>query len=111
MQVTPPSQGQPPQGQAPKAPGGQPQAGGAEQAIQMVQKGFMMLGKMIQAAGSQLDPQDVKLFQVAVKATDDFFQALLSPSQAPQQQGPAPKQAQAPMPMNANAGARPAPQY
>lgn len=106
MQATPqPAQAQP-QGQ------GQPaQGGGAEQAIEMIQKGFEVVSKMIQSAGQQVDPEDVKLFQMAVKATDDFIQAITSPEQDESQGQDQKPQQSGPMDPNAKAGAQPAPQY
>lgn len=107
MQATPTSPGQQ---SAPSQPaqGG----GGAEQAIQMIQKGFETLSKMIESAGQQIDPDDLKLFQVAVKAADNFIQAITSPEQdEAQEQAPQKGQPSGPMPQNANAGAKPAPQY
>lgn len=109
MQVTPPNEAQ--QDSAPSEPGAKPQEGGAQQAIEQIQTGYKALGEMIKAAGGQLDPQDIKLFQNAVQSADDFFQAMASPAQE-QQQAPAPKQAPSqPMPDMANKGAQPAPQY
>jgi hypothetical protein len=107
MQVVPPANA----GERPAAPAPSGQAGPAEQAIKMIQTGFQQMAKMLQAAGDKLDPQDIELFQAAVKATDDFLQALMGDLQ---QQGPAAPQRPAPggpMPANANAKAAPSPQY
>ena len=104
-----PAQGQ--QSAASPQQGGQ-QGGSAEQAIQMIQKGFETLSKMIEAAGEQIDPDDIKLFQTAVKSTDDFIQSITSSeADEPNEPEAEKKQASGPMPQNANAGARPAPQY
>ncbi len=59
---------------------------------------------MLQQAGAQLPPEDIKLFQAAMQATDNFIQAISSPPQGGQPQSP---QGQAsgraqPMPANAN---------
>jgi len=89
------------------AQAGQPQVN-PEGAIKMIQTGFMELGKMIQAAGNQLDPQDIKLFQGAVQSTDNFIQAITGPAEPPQQQRKAPSQ---PLPANASVGAQPSPNY
>lgn len=110
MQVTPP-QGAP-QGAPQAAPGGQQKQGSAEQAIQMIQMGFKQLGQMIQSAGPKVDPQDIKLFQAALQATDNFIQSIMGAPQEEQGEAPPGKPAPSqPMPANANAGARPAPQY
>lgn len=107
MQATPMPQGQP---SAPSQP--EQQGGSAEQAIQMIQKGFESLSKMIQAAGNQVDPDDIKLFQQAVKTTDDFIQAITSPGQdEAEEQAPQKAQGSGPMPQNASANSKPAPQY
>jgi len=95
MQVTPPNAPQPPS----------EQGGHAEQAIKMIQEGFMQLQKMMQAAQGQLDPQDIKLFQAAVQATDNFIQAITGGGEPAPQKSPG-----GPMPANANAGAKPMPQ-
>lgn len=112
MRVTPPQQapGAQQQEQGPSNPGGPAKPGGAQQAIQQIQSGYGALGKMIEAAGGQLDPQDVKLFQTAVQSANDFFQALSAPAQQ-QQQAPDKAQPSQPMPDMANKGASPSPQY
>ena len=78
-----------------------------EAAIQQIQQGFMSLGKLIQANANQLDPQDIKLFQGAVQAADNLFQALSGPADGAQGKAPAPRSSGGPMPMEANAQARP----
>src|SRR5476651_2374883 len=106
-QVVPPS-GAGPQG----APGGPQQgqpAGGAEQAVHMIQQGFQVLGKMIQAQGQSLPPEDVKLFQGAVQATDAFIQAMSGPQQGQQPQAPSRPQQSGPMAPNAAAGSAQSP--
>lgn len=105
MQVTPPSQAPKPAQGAPQVPGGQPKPGGAEQAIQMIQAGFKQLAQMIQAAQGKIDPNDVKLFQAALQATDNFIQAIMN--EPDQGQAEPAKSPGGPMPANANAQARP----
>lgn len=112
MRVTPQDQGegQPQDGGAPQEPGQPGKKGSAQQAIEMITQGFDQLGQMLQAAKGQLDPQDIKLFQAAQQATNNFIQALMSPAQG-QGQPQGKQQPSQPMPANANAGAQPAPQY
>ena len=110
MPAMPPQGGMPPQ-QQPQAtpPGGQDQGAGqvAQKAVGMIQQGFQVLGKLMQAAGPQLDPQDLKLYHSALQATDLLLQSLTSPVD----EAPAAKpQPGGPMPAMANAQARPMPQ-
>jgi hypothetical protein len=100
-QVSPPQGGQP-QG-APQ--GGQQDGGGpAVAAIKEIQAGFQALGQLLQQSQGQVDPQDMKLFQAAVQATDNFIQSLSGPAQPSQ---PKPQQS-GPQDANANQGAQPA---
>lgn len=100
MRATPPDQ-QAPQDDEMSEGQEQPQQGGsAEDAIGMIQKGFEALGKMIQGAGQQVDPQDVKLFQQAVQCTDNFIQSITGPAQGEQAGKPTPS---GPIPQNAKA--------
>lgn len=102
MQVAPPSG--PPQGQ-PQQQGPDPQ-----QIIQMIQKGFEELGKLLQSAGPNLPPEDMQLFEAAAQATDALIQSLMGPAQGSEGQGgpqqKAPSGPGGPMPSNANAGAQ-----
>lgn len=111
MRVTPGAQAAPQSGPPPGAPpqGGQ-QGPSPEQAIQMIQLGFQSLAKMIQAAGQNLPPDDIKLFQAAAQATDALIQSLTGPAQGQEgpQQPPGRPAPSEPMAANANAGSRPA---
>ncbi len=93
------------------APAGQPQqgeeqGGNPQEAIQDIQEGFMQLGKLLQANQQSVDPQDMKLFESAVQATDAFIQSISGPAQ-PEAPSRAPQSG--PMPPNANKGAKPSP--
>ncbi len=102
MQVAPKgAPGAPPSAQQ----GGQDASGAAAQAIQMIQQGFQVLGKVMQSAGQNLPPEDQKLFQQAAMAADAFIQSITGPGG--QDSGPPQRQAPGgPMPANANAGAK-----
>lgn len=97
-QTATPQGGQPPQGQ-----------NQAMQFIQMIQKGYQGLGQMIQAAGQNLPPEDIQMFQSAVKAADDLIQSLTGSGGQEKTTSPKPG---GPMSANQSRGSRPSgPQY
>lgn len=112
MRVAPGAQAAPQQGQAPQPSpqGGAPSGGAgsspAEQAIQMIQQGYTILGKLMQSAGQNLPPDDMKLFQAAAQATDALLQSLTGPAQG--QGGPQQPQQSGPMAANDNGRSQPA---
>jgi hypothetical protein len=77
---------------------------GPEQAVQMIQDGFNMLGQMLQQAGQSLPPEDVQLFQAAQQATDTFIQSLSGPANSAPQGKPQPS---GPMAENQSAKSQP----
>jgi len=84
------------------APQGQPSPQvSPAQAIQMIEHGFLALGKALQAGGSQLPPDDIKLFRQAAQATDAMIESLTGGSQDQAQQAQKPSPAGGPMPENA----------
>lgn len=102
MRVTPPQSDPQAQAQQPQAQPDQDNSPAA-QAVQMIQQGYIALGKIIQSAGGSLPPEDIKLFQTAAQATDALLQSLSGPSGG--QGGPPPPSG--PMAQNANAKAQP----
>lgn len=110
MRAAPPDSAE--QEAPPQPPQGQDQGEGpAAQSVKMIQQGFQALGKLIEQSGGKLPPEDLKLFQNAVQATDALVQSLMGPSGGEQGVPPKPPGGpQGPMPQNANAGARPMPQ-
>lgn len=117
MRVAPPSPDAQADDQGQNQGQDQPQGDGpAVQSVKMIQQGFKQLGDIIQKSAGSLPPEDMKLFQSAVQATDALIQSLSGPAGQQGQNPPAkapggPPQSNSPMPMNANAGAKPAPQY
>lgn len=104
----------PPPSSPPGGPGGPPPGPGgqgaspAAQAIQMIEKGYATMAQMIKAAGPQVNPEDIKLFQMALQATQAFIQGITAPAQPQPPPGQGRPQPGGPMPMNANKNATPA---